>query len=80
MIAKTQRLLRCTWTRYSRNCPPGSGYCEEQGVNIERWTEWRVGRLLLWRRREVVRNLMPREWISSATLPSVGWNDGLGPL
>jgi hypothetical protein len=60
--------MRCEWRRYSRACPPGSGYCEEQGVNIERWTEWHLWGLLLWRRREVVRELMPHEWISSATL------------
>ena len=67
---KTQRLMRCPWTRYSRDNPPGSGYCEDQGVNIERCTEWRVFGLLLWRRREVVRELMPHEWISGATLGS----------
>jgi hypothetical protein len=62
--------MRCEWRRYSRACPPGSGYCEDQGVNIEQWTEWRLRGLLLWRRREVVRELMPHEWISSATLGS----------
>lgn len=67
---KTQRLMRCPWTRYSWNNPAGSGYCEEQGVNIELWTEWCVFGLLLWRRREVVRELMPHEWISGATLGS----------
>lgn len=69
-MTKTQRLMRCEWRRYSRACPPGSGYCEDQGVNIEQWTEWRLCGLLLWRRREVVRELMPHEWISSATLGS----------
>ena len=67
---KTQRLMRCPWTRYSRENPPGSGYCEDQGVRIEQWTEWRLRGLLLWRTREVVRELMPHEWISSATLGS----------
>jgi hypothetical protein len=62
--------MRCEWRRYSRACPPGSGYCEDQGVNIEQWTEWRFLGLLLWRRREVVRELMPHEWISGATLGS----------
>lgn len=70
MIARTQRLMRCQWARYSRDCPPGSGYCEDQGTNIEQWTEWRLWGFLLWRRREVVRELMPHEWISSATLGS----------
>jgi len=69
-VTKTQRLMRCEWRRYSRACPPGSGYCEDQGVNIEQWTEWRAWGLLLWRRREVGRELMPHEWISSATLGS----------
>jgi hypothetical protein len=69
-VTKTQRLMRCEWRRYSRACPPGSGYCEDQGVNIEQWTEWRLWGRLLWRRREVVRELMPHEWISSATLGS----------
>ena len=69
-MTKTQRLMRCEWRRYSRACPPGSGYCEDQGVNIEQWTEWRLRGLLLWRRREVVRELMPHEWISGATLGS----------
>ena len=70
MIARSQRLMRCRWTRYSRNAPAGSGYCEDQGTNIERWTEWRLWGFLLWRHREVVRELMPHEWISEATLGS----------
>ncbi len=70
MIAKTQRLMRCPWTSYSRENPIGSGYCEDQGVRIELWTEWRLWGLLLWRRHEVVRELMPHEWISAATLGS----------
>ena len=70
MIVKTQRTMRCEWTRYSRANPRGSGYCEAQGVSIEHWTEWRLLGLLLWRRREPVRELMPHEWISGATLGS----------
>lgn len=70
MIAKTQFLMRCGWITYDREHPRGSGYCRAQGVAIERWTEWRLLGLLLWRRREVVRELMPHEWISSATLGS----------
>ena len=68
MIRRTSRLVRQSWTRYSKDCPRGSGYCEEQGENIEQWTEWRFFGLLLWRRRVVVRELMPHEWISYATL------------
>lgn len=70
MITKTERTMQCPWTRYSRENYRGSGYCEDQGVNIERWTEWRLWGLLLWRSREVVRELMPHEWISSATIGS----------
>ena len=69
-MKRTQRLMRCPWTQYSRENPPGSGYCEAQGVNIERWTEWRLWGVLVWRRREVVRELMPHEWISAETLGS----------
>lgn len=70
MLNKTSRDMRCRWASYSRENPIGSGYCEDQGVRIERWTEWRLWGLLLWRRREVVRELMPHEWISNATLGS----------
>jgi hypothetical protein len=70
MIAKSQCLMRCSWTTYSRENPRGSGYCEDQGVDIERWTEWRLLGVLIWRRREVVRALMPHEWISGVTLGS----------
>ncbi len=70
MITKTQRTMQVSWARYSRENPRGSGYCEDQGVDIELWTEWRLWGLLLWRTKEVVRELMPHEWISSATLGS----------
>jgi hypothetical protein len=69
-LSKTQRLVRCAWTRYSRENPRGSGYCEDQGVRIEQLTQWTAFGVPLWRRREVVRELMPHEWISSATLGS----------
>ena len=70
MINRTTRRMQVGWVRYSRENPRGSGYCEDQGARLELWTEWRLGRLLLWRRREVERELMPHEWISSATLGS----------
>jgi hypothetical protein len=70
MITKTERMMQCSWARYSRENPSGSGYCDDQGVNLERWAEWRLWGLLLWRRREVVQELMPHEWISSATIGS----------
>lgn len=70
VIAKTQRTMRCHWTFHRRETPIGSGYCEDQGVRIELWTDWRLFGLLIWRRREFVRDLMPYEWISRATLGS----------
>lgn len=70
MIKRTTRRMHVHWTRYSRENPRGSGYCEDQGVDIELWTEWRLGRLLLWRRRQVIGELMPHQWISAATLGS----------
>ena len=70
MITRSQRLLRVAWTTYSREFPHGSGYCKDQGANIELWTEWRLLGVLIWRRREFVRAMMPHEWISGATLGS----------
>jgi hypothetical protein len=70
VFKKSQRLMRISWTTYSRENPRGSGYCEDQGVNIERWTEWRFYGILIWRDRKFVRELMPHEWISGGALGS----------
>lgn len=70
MITKTESLMRCPWSIHDRANPRGSGYCVEQGVTIERWTEWRLWGMLLWRKREFVRELAPHEWISCAALGS----------
>jgi hypothetical protein len=67
---RTVRMVQVTYTRHGRNSLPGSGYCEDQSVRLEQWTEWRLYGVLLWRTRRVVRELMPHEWISSATLGS----------
>lgn len=66
LIIKTVRQYRRTVTLYSAECPPGSGYCEDQRVyEIER-TTWRVGPLPVWSTTRYVREIPPHEWIARA--------------
>jgi hypothetical protein len=69
-VTKTQRLVKNTRTRFSDDCPRGSGYCEEQVEIVFRVTEWRVRSVLVWSKRERLGRLDQHESISSATLGS----------
>lgn len=72
-IKTTLTLHRRQWTKYSRNCPRGSGYCHDQGVYrciIKRWI-WRG--IVLWS-REIDREDEPVfVWIAAATIGPVNW-------
>lgn len=50
MITSEIRVERYDWTRYSKQCPRGSGYCEDQGsyqLLVKRWKCWGI---TIWKR------------------------------
>jgi hypothetical protein len=82
-------LERRQWTQYSREAPPGSGYCEDQGVYRRIVKSWHVNGLKVWS-REIDREDEPAHvWIHEAVfggaggwtsrfkgMPGVFWKDG----
>lgn len=77
MIRTTIHVYRHEWTKYSRECPPDSGYCEDQGIKFTLRKRTYLG-LLRIRDQVLAEEDMPSwAWIQEACLGRTDWRCSL---
>lgn len=77
MIRTTVKVYRQEWTKYSDDCPRGSGYCEDQGVKMTLRKRTYLGFVRI-RDEVLAEEDMPSwAWIQTACLGSTDWECSL---
>lgn len=69
-------VFRHIWTRYSRDCPRGSGYCADQGQYYRLVKRFFLCGRKVWTRELDREEIPPHVWINSAIFGSTlgcGW-------
>lgn len=73
MISTHISVERYTWTQYSRDCPRGSGYCEDQGQYQLLVKRWKFKGFTIWKKVLDREEVPSHVWISAGALGYTDW-------